>query len=68
MRREHVDLGSGAVIAYGHWGRPLLVSPWIASDCGGPVEIMTAGCTLGAFHAVNIALRAQLRHHLPRFC
>lgn len=124
MRREHVDLGPGVLIAYGHWGRPLLVfpseqgrawdfenngmvdavadlldagrvklycvdsadastwsnrnepteerarrhegyerwvldavTPWIANDCGGPVEIMTAGCSLGAYHAVNIALR-----------
>lgn len=124
MRRDHVELGPGVLIAYGHWGRPLLVFPseqgraadfenngmvsavadlidagrvklycvdsddvhswsnrsepieerarrhedyerwildaavpWIAQDCGGPVEIMTAGCSLGAYHAVNIALR-----------
>ena len=25
MRREHVDLGPGTVIAYGHYGRPVLV-------------------------------------------
>jgi esterase/lipase superfamily enzyme len=115
---------SGSVIAYGHWGRPLLVFPseqgravdyenngmvgavswlidagrvklycvdafdaqtwsrtdlpveeraarhgayesWIIDqvvpfvydDCGGPVEIMTTGCSLGAYHAVNLALR-----------
>jgi esterase/lipase superfamily enzyme len=124
MRRDHVDLGPGVLIAYGHWGRPLLVFPsergrawdlenngmvdavadlvdggrvklycvdsadstswsdrgqpieerarrhddyerwlldsvvpWIANDCGGPVEIMTAGCSLGAYHAVNLAFR-----------
>ena len=124
MRREHVDLGPGVLIAYGHYGRPFLVFPseqgrawdfenngmvdavadlvdggraklycvdsgdahswsdrgapiderarrhddyerwlldavvpWIADDCGGPLEIATLGCSLGAYHAVNIALR-----------
>jgi esterase/lipase superfamily enzyme len=124
MRREHVDLEPASVIAYGHYGRPVLVFPseqgrawdfenngmvgavadlidagrvklycvdsgdsaswsnnaepieerarrhdgyeqwilgsvvpWIASDCGGPVEIATLGCSLGAYHAANIALR-----------
>ena len=33
------------------------VVPFIAQDCGGPTEIATLGCSLGAFHAVNIALR-----------
>ena len=27
MRREHVELGPASVIAYGHWGRPVLVFP-----------------------------------------
>jgi esterase/lipase superfamily enzyme len=27
MRREHVDLGPGMLIAYGHYGRPVLVFP-----------------------------------------
>jgi esterase/lipase superfamily enzyme len=31
--------------------------PWIARDCGGPQEIATLGASLGAYHAVNIALR-----------
>jgi esterase/lipase superfamily enzyme len=124
MRREHVDLEPASVIAYGHYGRPVLVFPseqgrawdfesngmvgavadlidagrvklycvdsgdgaswsnntepleerarrhddyeqwilhsvvpWIASDCGGPIEIATLGCSLGAYHAANIALR-----------
>ena len=124
MRRDQVDLGRGHLVAYGHWGRPLLVFPaeqgragdaehhgligavsdlvdagrvkiycvdssdawtwsdrgvpieerarrhedyeswilhqvvpWIAGDCGGPQEVMTAGCSLGAYHAANIALR-----------
>jgi esterase/lipase superfamily enzyme len=35
------------------------VAPFIARDCGAdrPVEIITAGCSLGAYHALNIALR-----------
>lgn len=124
MRRDHVDLGPATVIAYGHWGRPLLVFPseqgrawdfenngmvdavadlvsagrcklycvdsadsytwsdrsvpieerarrhgsyeswildqvvpWIAFDCGGPTEIATLGCSLGAYHAANFVLK-----------
>ncbi len=34
-----------------------VVVPWIAADCGGPVEIVTAGCSMGAFHAANFALK-----------
>jgi esterase/lipase superfamily enzyme len=33
------------------------VVPWIAGDCGGPREIAALGCSLGAYHAANIALR-----------
>jgi esterase/lipase superfamily enzyme len=35
------------------------VAPFIAHSCGAdhPVEIITAGCSLGAYHALNIALR-----------
>jgi esterase/lipase superfamily enzyme len=34
------------------------VARFIAADCGGgPAEILTAGCSMGAFHALNIALR-----------
>jgi esterase/lipase superfamily enzyme len=124
VRREHVDLGPGTVIAYGHYGRPVLVFaseqgrawdfenngmvdavadlidagrvklycvdsgdaqtwsdrcvpteerarrhdtyeqwilqlvlPWISDDCGGVREFATFGCSLGAYHAANIALR-----------
>ena len=40
-----------------------VVANFIVEDCGGgPVEIMTAGCSMGAFHALNIALR-----HADRF-
>ena len=31
--------------------------PWIHADCGGPQDIATLGVSLGAFHAVNFALR-----------
>lgn len=124
MRRDHVDLGARTLIAYGHYGRPVLVfpteqgrawdfenngmigaatelidagrvklycidsadewswsdrsvpieerarrhaeyeawvcstaAPWIADDCGGSMQIATLGCSLGAYHAVNIALK-----------
>lgn len=33
------------------------VAPAIHRDCGGPVGIATAGVSMGAFHAVNFALR-----------
>ncbi len=33
------------------------VVPWIAEDCGAAADIATLGCSLGAFHAANIALR-----------
>jgi esterase/lipase superfamily enzyme len=124
VRREHVDLGPGVLIAYGHYGRPLLVFPseqgrawdfedhgmlgavaelvdsgrvklycidsadsytwsdrsvsieerarrhgeyeawilgqvvpWIADDCAGATDIAVFGCSLGAYHAANFALK-----------
>lgn len=33
------------------------VVPWIRSDCGGRSDLIAAGVSLGAFHAVNLALR-----------
>jgi esterase/lipase superfamily enzyme len=124
MRREQVRLGPGDVIAYGHYGRPVLafpaeqgrawdlennamieavaglidggriklycvdsgdvhswsdlslpteerarrhedyerwlldtVLPWIAGDSGGPQELVAFGCSMGAYHAANLALR-----------
>jgi esterase/lipase superfamily enzyme len=33
------------------------VVPWIHRDCGGPVEVTTLGCSMGAFHAANFALK-----------
>jgi esterase/lipase superfamily enzyme len=124
MRRDRIELGPATLIAYGHFGRPVLVFPseqgrawdfesngmvgavadlvdagrvklycvdsgdgfswsnnaepieerarrhddyeqwildsvvpWIADDCGSGAEIATLGCSLGAYHAANIALR-----------
>ncbi|PZS28246.1 MAG: esterase [Pseudonocardiales bacterium] len=31
--------------------------PWIAQDCGEATEMVTLGCSLGAFHAANFALK-----------
>jgi esterase/lipase superfamily enzyme len=34
------------------------VVPWIRADCGGgEIELATLGCSLGAFHAANFALK-----------
>jgi esterase/lipase superfamily enzyme len=33
------------------------VVPWINEDCGGPQELITTGCSLGAYHALNFAFR-----------
>jgi esterase/lipase superfamily enzyme len=33
------------------------VMPWIYRDCGGVLEVVTLGCSLGAFHAANLALK-----------
>jgi esterase/lipase superfamily enzyme len=33
------------------------VVPYISGDSGGSAEIVTAGCSLGAFHALNFALK-----------
>ena len=33
------------------------VMPFIAEDCGGASEAIVAGCSLGAFHAANLALK-----------
>ena len=124
MRRDQLELGPGTVIAYGHYGRPVLVFaseqgrawdfenngmvatvadlidagrvklycvdsadgytwsdrsapieerarrhgefehwitsqvvPWMSADCGGASEFVTLGCSLGAYHAANFALR-----------
>jgi esterase/lipase superfamily enzyme len=124
VRREHVELDQGTLIAYGHYGRPVLVFPseqgrawdfenngmvdavadlieagrvklycvdsadswtwsdraapieerarrhaayeawvcgrvvgWIADDCAGALDVITVGCSLGAYHAVNFALK-----------
>ena len=33
------------------------VVPWIHQDCGGAPEILVTGCSFGAYHAANFALR-----------
>ncbi len=33
------------------------VLPWVSGDCGGAMEFATLGCSLGAFHAANFALK-----------
>jgi esterase/lipase superfamily enzyme len=33
------------------------VVPWIQLDCGGPLDITTTGCSFGAYHAANFALK-----------
>jgi len=33
------------------------VLPWIYQDCGGAAEVVALGCSLGAFHAANFALK-----------
>jgi esterase/lipase superfamily enzyme len=33
------------------------VVPWIFEDCGGPRDIMVSGCSFGAYHAANFALK-----------
>jgi esterase/lipase superfamily enzyme len=42
---------------YESWITETIV-PWVRADCGGePVEIATLGCSLGAYHAANFALK-----------
>ena len=38
------------------------VLPWIYRDCGGAAAVATLGCSMGAFHAANFALK-----HADRF-
>ena len=33
------------------------VVPFIRDDCGGAAEVITCGCSLGAYHAANFALK-----------
>jgi esterase/lipase superfamily enzyme len=42
--------------AYESWILDQVV-PWVHGDCGGLTEIATTGCSLGAFHAANFALK-----------
>ena len=42
--------------AYESWLLDQVV-PWIHGDCGGPVDILTTGCSMGAYHAANFTLK-----------
>jgi esterase/lipase superfamily enzyme len=33
------------------------VVPRVHSDCGGPIDVITTGCSMGAFHALNFAFK-----------
>ena len=33
------------------------VGPWIRDDCGGTGEMIVTGCSFGAYHAANFALK-----------
>jgi len=33
------------------------IAPWIFDDCGGPQEVIVTGCSFGAYHAANFALK-----------
>jgi esterase/lipase superfamily enzyme len=124
VNRREVELGPAGLVAYGNWGRPLVVfpselgkrwdfegtgmldavaplveagrakvysvdgadewswraddlpleerarrhgdyerwiiesaAPWIRDDCGGALDAIVCGCSFGAFHAANFALK-----------
>ncbi|MDQ3766180.1 MAG: alpha/beta hydrolase-fold protein [Actinomycetota bacterium] len=40
------------------------VVPWIVEDCSGRADIVTNGCSFGAYHAVNFALKRADRFPL----
>jgi esterase/lipase superfamily enzyme len=42
--------------AYESWLLEQVV-PWIHGDCGGPADILTTGCSMGAYHAANFTLK-----------
>jgi esterase/lipase superfamily enzyme len=33
------------------------VVPQVHADCGGPIGVITTGCSMGAFHALNFAFK-----------
>jgi esterase/lipase superfamily enzyme len=44
---------------HGHYERWVIghVAPFIHADCGGPIDTIVTGCSLGAYHAANFALK-----------
>src|SRR5206468_7238881 len=42
--------------AYESWIADQVV-PHIVEDCGGRADVITTGCSMGAFHALNFALK-----------
>ena len=42
--------------AYESWLLEQVV-PWIHGDSGGPIDILTTGCSMGAYHAANFTLK-----------
>ena len=42
--------------AYESWITDQVV-PFVHADCGGPLDVLTTGASMGAFHAANFALR-----------
>jgi esterase/lipase superfamily enzyme len=51
-----IEERAGAHSRYEGWLIEQVV-PWIHDDCGGPLDILTHGCSLGAYHAANFALK-----------
>ena len=56
---EHVDPARGPGPGAGRYEAWIVdrVVPWIHEDCGGAADIATVGVSLGAYHAVNFALK-----------
>lgn len=52
----HLEERARRHLAYEDWIINQIV-PWIEWDCGGRQEIMLTGCSFGAYHAANFALR-----------
>lgn len=56
MRREHVELDGHAVIAYGHWGRPVVVLPDEGGRAWGPEQHGLVGAVADLLEAGRVKL------------